>query len=159
KPFHLSHPSETLKRLRLYPPNPVASQPEAADDLLDRVRLAAVDPVAKLHDLALLRRKLLDRLPQLLLSEVQLDQLVELRFVAHEQVTEGGVLGFADGFVETGDRASGGSDLFELFPRELRRFRKLLVRRRAAKRRAQRPLRTVYPPLSLNDVDRHPDLA
>src|SRR4029453_2084017 len=79
---------EPLERPRLNLPHALRRQPEPAPGLAERLRILPVDPEAKPDHLALGLGKLLDRPPEELLGEADLDLLVPRRRPALEQVAQ-----------------------------------------------------------------------
>src|SRR5215210_5415884 len=129
--LELAAHGEALERLRLDLAHPLRREAEPAAGLAQRLRIVPVDPEAQPDHVALRLRELLDRAPQELLREAHLDLLVDRRRASLEQVPECRVALVADGPVEASDRAGGVADLLDLFERELRLARDLVVRRLA----------------------------
>src|ERR671935_734315 len=98
--FHLTQPRQALERLRLDLAHPFARQAEAAADLLERLRLRVVEPVAQDQDLPLPVAQCAQRLRQRLAAQRDLDLLVGQWAVAGDEIAEDRVLGLADRLVE-----------------------------------------------------------
>src|SRR5207253_5651228 len=98
-------------------------------DLLERLRLRLVEPVAELEHLPLAVRQRGERLRERLAPKRHLDLVLGKRTIAGDEVAEGRVLLVADRLVEARGRACGGQDLVRLLDRQARLLGDLLERR------------------------------
>ena len=132
-------------------------RPEAAADLLERLRLGAGQPVAHDHDLTFSLREGGERTAERLAAEVELDRLFRKRLVARDEVAEDRVVAVADGSVEARRRTRGRPNFQNLLNGERRLVRDLLERRLTTELRPEEAVRAVDLLEPLDDVNRHAD--
>src|SRR4051794_31739523 len=157
--LHLAQRGQAAERLDLDLADALARETEPAADLLERLRLGVLEPVAQDEHPSLALREDGERRCQRLAAQRGLDLFLRERAVALDEVPEGRVLLVADRLVEARRRARRGLDLVRLVDRQRRLLRDLLERRLAPELRPGRPLGAIHLLEPLDDVHRHANRA
>src|SRR5919201_3010194 len=155
--LHFAQRSKAPERVELDLAHALAGGPEPPPDLLERLRLGVVEPVAKLEHAPFPIRERRERGGQSLAAQRDLDLVLGERPVAGDEVPEDRVLLVADRLVEARRGPRGGEHLVRLRERQARLLGDLLERRLPPQLRPEQPLGAVHLLEPLDDVNGHPD--
>src|SRR4051812_24843988 len=155
--LHLAQRGEAAERLDLDLADALTRETEPAADLLERLRLGVLEPVAQDEDAPLAFGEDGERVRKRLATQRRLDLLLGEWAVALDEVAEDRVLLVTDRLVEARRRSRGRLPLVCLVDGEGRLLGDLLERRLAAELRPECPLGAIHLLEPLDDVDGHAD--
>src|SRR6266851_1077177 len=125
--------TQLRQRLLLELPDPLAGQTQRPADLVERVRVAVIQPEPHRHDRRLARRQRVERRTQLLSHQLTVNELRRLgRVDVLDQVADAGLAVLADGRIQADRLAAGAQQFLDLVRSPVKLDSQLLGRRLAA---------------------------